>query len=117
MCQINRLWNIAISNSSWGFNKRIFKRVEKTDLTKVTDEYWKRLYKFWGQLSEDNKEIFSEIIKQVQVDTVAQILGVLDGVSPLGEDFVDIHMKVEGNEEVLNGDLLDSLLEYVEEQE
>jgi putative transposase len=87
----------------------------KTDIQKVTDPYWEQALKLYSELPNENKEIFFEIIEQVQVDTVATLLGVFDGTVTMTEAEVSFTVAVEGQDEAINGNLQDLFLEYDEE--
>ncbi|PEC49626.1 transposase [Bacillus sp. AFS096315] len=111
------------------FVKNLYQIVVKEDLTlyedlfvnteikDATDPYWKDALNFYAELTDDNKKMLFKIIEQVQVDTVSTVLGILDGTVTLTEDDYEIEMKINGEEELLNGDLQDLFLEYVEENE
>ncbi|MEE6450219.1 transposase [Gottfriedia acidiceleris] len=88
-----------------------------TETKDVTDNYWKDALKFFEELTEDNKKMLFKIIEQIQVDTVSTVFGILDGVVSISDDDFEIEMKINGEEELLNGDLQDSFLELVEENE
>ena len=66
---------------------------------------------FYRKLTEGEKEVFFRILRQVQVDTVAVFLSLLDGAFFLegqSEDFKLICL--DSSEEVINGDLADIFL-------
>jgi putative transposase len=97
-------------------NSTIYKDLfNNTDINKVKDSYWKAALTFYKELSDANKDVFFKIIEQVQVDTVSNILGVLDGVVSTAEEDIEIEMTIKGNNELINGDLQDLFLEYDEE--
>jgi putative transposase len=86
-----------------------------TNVDKVKDDYWKEALRMYSELSDENKAILFKIIEQVQVDTVSNVLGILDGVVSLPEQEIKIKMSIEGTNESMNGVLQDLFLEYVEE--
>ncbi|MEH7610010.1 transposase [Gottfriedia acidiceleris] len=88
-----------------------------TETKDATDPYWKDALNFFVELTDDNKKMLFKIIEQVQVDTVSHVLGVLDGVVSISDEDFEIEMKINGEEESLNGDLQDSFLEFVEENQ
>ncbi|MEH7402651.1 transposase [Gottfriedia acidiceleris] len=88
-----------------------------TETKDATDPYWKDALNFFAELTDDNKKMLFKIIEQVQVDTVSHVLGVFDGVCSISDDEYEIEMKINGEEELLNGDLQDLFLEYVEDNE
>lgn len=86
------------------------------DTTKVTGkitEYWKNALLFYHSQTDSEKEIFFAIIKQVIVDSVSSVLGVLDGTSNL--DGADLTFEVLINGENTNDELQDAFLGYIED--
>jgi hypothetical protein len=85
----------------------------------VTDPYWKRLLAFYRGLPARQRKVVLEIMRQVQVDTVSELFGILDGTSALAgrsESFELFHKK--GPRRVrLSGDLQDLFLEKIERLE
>ncbi|HEY7499464.1 MAG TPA: hypothetical protein VH740_13185 [Vicinamibacterales bacterium] len=83
---------------------------------KVTDPYWKRVLDLYRSLPPRHRKVITEIMRQVQVDTVSEMFGIFDGTSALNgriEKFELIHAV--GRARVrLNGDLQDLLLNEVE---
>jgi hypothetical protein len=67
-------------------------------------------------LEPDQQEVLFEIMRQVSVDTVASVLAVLDGCSPLEGAFEDYTLTYDGGEK-LNGDLLNLFLAEDEDRE
>ena len=52
-----------------------------TSLSDATDPYWRRALTLFASLSEEQRAVFFEVVRQVSVDTVSNVLGVLDGVN------------------------------------
>jgi len=92
-------WNLAAY-------KEIF---YQTKLEDVTDDYWYKAIVFFRSLNPEQQEILWEIIKQVQIGTVATMLGILDGTVGLNKVFRDVSLIV--GREKINGDLLEYFLE------
>lgn len=81
----------------------------------ASDPYWKRSLALYGNLTEEEKAVLFEIIRQVMSDTVSNFMGVLDGVSTLeGADDELVLSTREGGEEI-SGNLQDLFLELEEE--
>lgn len=82
----------------------------------VTDPYWKRLLALYRSLAPAQRRVLLEIMRQVEIDTVSEIFGILDGTSALRgaiEDFELVHGS--GKKRVrLNGELQDRFLATVE---
>ena len=88
---------------------------ENTEIETTTDAYWKEALKLYGELSNENKEIFFKIIKQVEIDAVSNILGILDGTVGLENGAVELDLNFKNSNEKINGDLQDMFLVYDEE--
>ena len=84
-----------------------------TPLEKVSDPYWKRALTFFRTLNAEQQEIFFEVIRQIVVDTTANVLGVIDGVSTLKSN-VELALTCINDQSVLSGELQDLFL--VEEE-
>ncbi len=67
-----------VVNSNITAYKEIFYH---TGLDEVTDPYWHRALSFFSSLSEEQQTALFEVVRQVSVDTVSNVLGILDGVS------------------------------------
>ena len=82
----------------------------------VTDPYWRRVLELYRSLPGRQRKVIFEIMRQVQVDTLSEIFGIVDGTSSLNgrfETFELVHKA--GRRRVrLNGDLQDLLLEKEE---
>lgn len=76
---------------------------DNTKLESATDPYWQRVLPFYSRLSESEKELFLQVIRQIMVDTVSDFLGTIDGadVSDGSEEEVSLllarsHVKISG---------------------
>jgi predicted RNA polymerase sigma factor len=93
-------------------NVAIYARLFATAET-ATDEYWIAAKRFFDSLSSTDRQLVLRIMRQVAIDTVSTMFGILDGTSPMPgglEDFKLTHKATR-----LNGDLQDLFLEAVEE--
>lgn len=70
----------------------------------ASDPYWKRALVLYNQLPSEQKSIFFEIIRQVCVDTVSNVLGIIDGVNPL-DGATEAFTLTYGSTQTLSGDL------------
>ncbi|WP_395780006.1 hypothetical protein [Aquidulcibacter sp.] len=85
-----------------------------TPLSDATDPYWQRALAFFASLSEQQRAVFFEVVRQVSVDTVSNVLGVLDGVNAI--EGADAGFAVfYGRDQRLDGDLQSLFL--VEDEE
>lgn len=86
-----------------------------TDPDSVTDEYWIKALKFFNSIDESSRGIFFEIIRQIEIDTTSNILGILDGVSWLEDQDEEFLLTMENSKEPINGDLQDIFLAQEED--
>lgn len=94
-------------------NIEIYKDIfETTNLSDVTDEYWKQAIPFYKSLTDEKKQVLFKIIRQVQVDTLSNVLSILDGKTFLENQEEDLELKYKGV--LLNNDLQDIFLEIEE---
>jgi hypothetical protein len=78
------------------------------------DPYWKRALALFQALSPEHRSVLFEVIRQVAVDTTSNLLGVLDGVNPLNERFVEFSLADDEGSR-LSGDLQDLFLQQEED--
>ena len=65
-------------------NLQLYKNLyETTNVTPKTDDYWKKAIGFYDSLTDENKDILMKIIEQTMMDTISNMLGVIDGCSTL----------------------------------
>lgn len=94
-------------------NKYLYKNLlENIDIDKANDEYWKQSLKLYNNLSRDDKGILMNIMQQTMIDTISNMLGIIDGNSALSECDAELKLYLNGN--YTDGELQDLFLEYVE---
>lgn len=76
----------------------------KTYASEASDPYWRRALELFSSLSDEQRSVFFEIVRQVSVDTASNVLGVLDGVSSIKGDEAGFTL-LSGPRQKLNGDL------------
>jgi len=65
-------------------NLELYKNLyETTTIGPKTSEYWKQAITFYDSLPEENKATLMKIIEQTMIDTISNMLGVIDGSSTL----------------------------------
>ena len=67
--------------------------------------HWPRMADFYASLSPEQRERFFDITRQVIVDTLSTVLGVLDGSTLLKKYRDDFHLTYGDGSRQLNGDL------------
>jgi hypothetical protein len=97
-------------------NLKLYKDLyETTKVTPKTDDYWKEAIGFYDNLSEENKNILMKIIEQTMIDTISNMLGLIDGSSTLKD--CSLEPKFLLNSIDTEGELQDSFLEIIEERD
>ena len=86
-----------------------------TDPKTATDDYWVKALIFFNKLHQDDKEVFFNILRQIEVDTTSNILGVLDGVTWLENQEKEFVLTSKNSKELINGELQDVFLELEED--
>lgn len=98
-------------------NIEIYKNLfENTDTKKVKDDYWKSALSFYNKLSNHDKKMFFEILRQISIDTTSNILAILDGVTYMENQDDDFNLSFVKTRETINGELQDLFLEIIEEK-
>jgi hypothetical protein len=83
-----------------------------TSPDKTTDPYWRASLALYGELTDGQRESLLRIVRQVAVDTVSNILGILDGSTPLIGLKGDLRLTRDS--EQLDGSLQEEFLEMTE---
>ena len=81
--------------------------------TPPRDPYWRKVAALFRSIPDDQKNHFVEIFRQVSVDAVSTVAGVLDGTSPLGGTCQSFTL-TDSDGTKLNGCLQDHFLAVVE---
>lgn len=89
---------------------------ESTTLDGASDVYWKRALVLYRSLSYADRTILFEIMRQVRIDTVSELFGILDGVSTLEGPREDFVLTSQSDNQKLNGNLQDLFLEAEERE-
>lgn len=76
-----------------------------TPMECATDAYWIDSLKLFSALDKEQKEVFLQVIRQIMVDTISNVFGVIDGVNPVGGENGEFFLTYDGDTEPLNGDL------------
>lgn len=88
---------------------------ESTSTEGAIDPYWMRALSIYQGMTEDQRSVLFEIIRQVMSDTVSNVLGILDGVSTLDGADDELVLTAKNSGQLLSGDLQDLFLEAEEE--
>jgi hypothetical protein len=79
----------------------------------ATDEYWISAKRFFDSLSSADRQVLLRIMRQVAIDTVSTMFGILDGTSSLMGRFESFELKHNGTR--LTGELQDAFIVAIEE--
>jgi hypothetical protein len=95
-------------------NQLDYRKWFMTDPAKARSPYWQRALALFATLQEDQREVFFQVLRQIQVDTVSNVLGIVDGSSFLAEAAPQLELRVVGGAK-LSGDLQDYFLAQEED--
>ncbi len=105
----------AIRNGVIEANLSVYKEeLATTASEQATDPYWRQLLAFYGRLEPLDRELLLRVMRQVMVDTVSSLLGVLDGATKLENVPDDIQVSI--CDERLDGDLQEVFLAAEEDE-
>ncbi|CAM3974753.1 transposase [Mesobacillus zeae] len=88
---------------------------ETTKVGPKTDEYCKAAIGLYNSLTEENKDILMRIIEQTMIDTISNMLGVIDGSSTLKDCSLEPKLLLDSID--TEGELQDHFLEFIEEKD
>ena len=71
---------------------------------------WPQIAQLYRSLTEEQRRQFMEGIRQVIVDTLSNMLGILDGSTLLEKHRDDFHLTYGDDPQEINGDLQDLFL-------
>lgn len=97
-------------------NLQLYKNLyETTNVTPKTDDYWKQAIGFYDSLTDKNKDTLMRIIEQTMIDTISNMLGVIDGSSTLKDCPLEPKLLLDSND--TEGELQDLFLEFIGERD
>lgn len=104
-----------IVNANIAFYSKAYNDISIND--NLTDEM-KNKIAFVQSLDPEQKKVFVSHMKQVAIDTLSNVFGIIDGSSYLeGFNEGDFELKYGSHiKQILSGDLQDMFLEHVEER-
>jgi hypothetical protein len=88
---------------------------ETTDVNPGTDEYWRQAISLYNSLAEENKAVLLRIIEQTIIDTISNMLGIIDGSSTLKNCSLEPKLFLDSND--TEGELQEYFLAYIEEKD
>lgn len=113
---MNEIFVKSLYDSVVKENLKVYKNLyETTNVTSKTDNYWKEAIGFYKSLSDENKDILMTIIEQTMIDTISNMLGVIDGSSTLKDCSLEPKLLLDSID--TEGELQDSFLEFIEERD
>lgn len=100
----------AIRDSILERNLAEYKKLLGSPDSEVEDEYWRKTCRLYKSLDATRKGDLVSVMRQVMVDTVSSMLGILDGTTYFQRDSKGFTLKYGSDAEKLNGDLQDFFL-------
>lgn len=76
----------------------------------IREPYWPQTAEFYRSLSEEQRQQFTAAIRQVMVDTLSYVFGILDGSTLLEKHRDYFHLTYGAKAQDLNGELQDLFL-------
>ncbi len=87
----------AFKNEVINENLKIYKRLfTEYSVSEIKDTYFIEAINFVNTLPDEQKRIFFSILQQVMIDSISNVLGILDGSSSLSEQNHDFSLLYEG---------------------
>lgn len=74
------------------------------------DTHWPQMAKLYQSLTEEQRRLFLEGVRQVMVDTLSNALGILDGSTLLEKHRDYFHLTYGDDPQEINGELQDLFL-------
>ncbi|UUS64066.1 MULTISPECIES: hypothetical protein [unclassified Acinetobacter] len=87
------LLKIGIINENLEIYKGLF---SDTLPSEIKDPYFIDAISFFNTLTDEHKRIFFSILRQVMIDSISNVLGVIDDSSSLEEHYGDFSLLYEG---------------------
>ncbi len=88
---------------------------QNTNIDECTIEYWKKALELYNSLNNTQKETFFQIIRQIIIDTISNIFGILDGSSALPDEDFEFDICING--ESSENELQDIFLDIIEQKQ
>lgn len=79
-------------------------------ITTGRDTQWPRMAELYQSLTEEQRRQFVEGVRQVMVDTLSNVLGILDGSTLLEKHRDYFHLTYGDDPQAINGELQDLFL-------
>jgi len=86
--------------------------LDNTIIDKETNEYWCNFLCLYHNLSDKQKSIFIRFIKQIIIDTISHVFGIIDGPCTFSVPNTEFKLYINGVDSDM--EMQDSFLEYVE---
>ena len=87
----------AFKNEIINENLKIYKGFfTEYSISEIKDPYFIEAINFFNTLPDEHKRIFFSILQQVMIDSISNVLGVIDGSSSLSEHDGDFSLLYEG---------------------
>jgi hypothetical protein len=94
--------------------KSLYETTNVSNNTDDTDDYWRKALGLYNSLEEENKGVLFKIIELTMIDTISNMLGIIDGSSTLIDCSIEPRLLLDSID--TKGELQDYFLEYIEEK-
>lgn len=88
--------------------------IEATPTASASDPYWRALLGLHERLSETDRKVLCDVMRQVAVDTVSNLFAVIDGSLRMDGQTEDVELVGAKSRQRLNGSLQDLFLQMEE---
>ncbi|MCT2561817.1 hypothetical protein [Chryseobacterium herbae] len=95
-------------------NIELYKNLLNTT-NEAQNPIWKSILLMYIELSKEDKEVFLNFLRIVEINTLSHVLGILDGSTYVDEINDEFILTTESSNEKINEDLQDLFLELIEE--
>lgn len=100
----------SIVQENIGLYKNLY---ETTTVESKTSEYWKQSLSLYNSLTEEQRLTLLKMIEQTMIDTISNMLGIIDGSSTLKNCLLEPKLLLDNKD--TEGELQDEFLAFIEE--
>lgn len=76
----------------------------------ASDHVWQGILPIYKELNKELQDSFLQFLRLIQVNTLSNLLGILDGSTFLSSENEKFILRTEGSDTTINGDLQDIFL-------
>lgn len=106
---IKRIYETVVNENMEIYEKQFKMNVKTGNIS----NYTKGTLEIYAMLSEEQKQLFMKILRNIIIDTISNVFGILDGSSSLVGGNMEIKVEINGHD--TEDELQDTFMEFVEE--